>query len=50
LKRHPLLSGAFKGQPELAIGIGLFEAIHILDRGVSKPNKSAIALLDEVIG
>ena len=50
LHRYPKLSKAFKGQPELAIGIGLFEAIHILDRGVSKPKASAVELLDEVIG
>tara|TARA_B110001450_G_scaffold252526_1_gene274451 strand:+ start:1374 stop:3158 length:1785 start_codon:yes stop_codon:yes gene_type:complete len=50
LKRYPMLSKAFKGQPELAIGIGLFEAIHILDRGASKPTASAVDLLDEVIG
>ncbi|DAC32741.1 MAG TPA: asparagine synthase (glutamine-hydrolyzing) [Candidatus Poseidoniaceae archaeon] len=50
LKRYPTLSKAFKGQPELAIGIGLFEAIHILDRGASKPTASAVELLDEVIG
>lgn len=50
LERYPRLAKAFKGQPELAIGIGLFEAIHILDRGASKPKGSAVALLDEVIG
>ncbi|MBT6923941.1 MAG: asparagine synthase (glutamine-hydrolyzing) [Euryarchaeota archaeon] len=50
LKRYPRLAKAFKGQPELAIGIGLFEAIHILDRGALRPQKSAVALLDEVIG
>lgn len=50
LRRYPRLSKAFKGQPELAIGIGLFEAIHILDRGDKAPQRSAIALLDEVIG
>jgi hypothetical protein len=50
LKRYPRLAKAFKGQPELAIGIGLFEAIHILDRGATRPQKSAIALLDEVVG
>ena len=50
LLRYPNLAPAFKGQPELAIGIGLFEAVHILDRGVSKPKMSAVALLDEVIG
>ena len=50
LERYPRLSKAFKGQPELAIGLGLFEAIHIQDRGAIKPRTSAVALLDEVIG
>jgi len=39
----------FTGQPEIAIGLGLFEAMHINDRGQSKKSGSAFDLLDEVI-
>jgi asparagine synthase (glutamine-hydrolysing) len=50
IQRHPLLSGALKTQDDIALGLGLFEAVHILDRGVQKPTGSAFDLLDEVIG
>lgn len=48
--RYPLLSGALKTQPEIALGLGLFEAVHIFDRGSQKPTGSALDLLNEVIG
>ena len=38
-----------EGQPELTIGLGLFEAMHILDGGRTKRSGSTINLLDEVI-
>ena len=49
MSKYPQFSGAFKDQPELAIGLGLFEAMHILDGGRSKRLGTAIDLLDEVI-
>ena len=49
MSKYPLISGAFKDQPDLAIGLGLFEAMHILDGGRSKRSGTAIDLLDEVI-
>ncbi len=49
ISKYPLISGAFKDQPDLAIGLGLFEAMHILDGGRSKRSGTAIDLLDEVI-
>ena len=49
MRKYPLISGAFKDQPELAIGLGLFEAMHILDGGRSKRSGTAIDLLDEVM-
>lgn len=48
--RYPLFSGALKTQPEIALGLGLFQAVHILDRGCKKPKGSAFDLLSEVIG
>lgn len=50
VKRYAPFSGALKTQPEIALGLGLFEAVHILDRGSKKPTGSAYDLLSEVIG
>ena len=36
-------------QPDIAIGLGLFEAMHILDGGRGRKNGDAASLLDEVI-
>jgi asparagine synthetase B (glutamine-hydrolysing) len=47
--RYPLLSGALKTQHDIALGLGLFEAVHILDRGARKPSGSTMDLLNEVI-
>ena len=48
-KKYSKFSKVLESQPELAIGLGLFEAMHILDGGRSKRIGSAIELLDEVI-
>jgi asparagine synthase (glutamine-hydrolysing) len=48
-KKYSKFTKVLEGQPELAIGLGLFEAMHILDDGRSKRRGSAIELLDEVI-
>jgi asparagine synthase (glutamine-hydrolysing) len=50
IMRYPLISGALKTQPDIALGLGLFEAVHILDRGARKPSGSTMDLLNEVIG
>ena len=50
LHRYPLLSGALKTQPDIALGLGMFEAVHILERGARKPSGSTMDLLNEVIG
>jgi len=50
VKRYAPFSGALKTQPEIALGLGLFEAVHIFDRGSKKPTGSAYDLLSEVIG
>jgi len=50
IQRYPLLAGALKTQPDIALGLGLFEAVHILDRGAQKPTGSTLDLLEEVIG
>lgn len=39
-----------KGQEELAIGLGLFEALHLTENGHRKTNHSIDNLLGEVIG
>ncbi|MDG1551545.1 MAG: asparagine synthase (glutamine-hydrolyzing) [Candidatus Poseidoniaceae archaeon] len=48
-KRFPKFAKVLEGQPELAIGLGLFEAMHILDGGRSMRRGSTSELLDEVI-
>ena len=48
--RHPTMEKALLKQPDIAIGLGLFEAMHILDGGRSRKNGDAASLLDEVIG
>lgn len=49
-QRYQPFAGALRTQPEIALGLGLFEATHILDRGVKKPQGSTSDLLDRVIG
>jgi len=36
-------------QPDMALGLGLFQAIHIQDGGRAKPNRQLVDLLDEVL-
>jgi asparagine synthase (glutamine-hydrolysing) len=48
-KKHSNLEKALLKQPEIAIGLGLFEAMHILDGGRSKRTGDVSDLLDEVI-
>ena len=48
--RHPSMERALLKQPDIAIGLGLFEAMHILDGGRYRKNTDAASLLDEVIG
>ena len=50
IARYPLLAGALNTQPEIALGLGLFEAMHLLGDGQRKPNGSTYDLLNEVIG
>ena len=48
--RHPTMEKALLKQPDIAIGLGLFEAMHILDGGRGRKIGDAASLLDEVIG
>ena len=49
-KRYPELERALIKQPEISIGLGLFEAMHILDGGTHKRTGDVSSLLDEVVG
>ena len=49
LERYKTWAPAMKGQEELAIGLGLFEALHLQSDGYKKANQSVHALLSEVI-
>ena len=48
--RHPTMEKALLKQPDIAIGLGLFEAMHIIDGGRKRKYGDAASLLDEVIG
>ena len=50
IARYPLLAGALNTQHEIALGLGLFEAMHILGDGHRKPTGSTYDLLNEVNG
>ena len=47
-KRYSGLERALMKQPEIAIGLGLFESMHILDGGRSKRSGKATDLLEEL--
>ena len=47
--QEPTMEKALLKQPDIAIGLGLFKAMHIIDGGRYKPNGDVSALLDEVI-
>jgi asparagine synthase (glutamine-hydrolysing) len=47
--QEPSMEKALLKQPDIAIGLGLFKAMHIIDGGRSKPKGDVTALLDEVI-
>ena len=48
LEKYSDFSGGLKGQDDVVIGLGLFDAIHLNKRGASSPSKSAFDLLSEV--
>lgn len=48
-KKYNAYEKALLKQPEIAIGLGLFEAMHLLDEGRFKRNGDVTSLLDEVI-
>lgn len=48
-KKYSKFTKVLQGQPEIAIGLGLFEAMHILDFGRSKKTGTVTDLLDEVV-
>lgn len=47
--KYPHYQKALLKQPDIAIGLGLFEAMHILDEGRFKKRGDVTSLLDEVI-
>ena len=48
-KKYHDMEKALVRQPEIAIGLGLFEAMHILDGGRYKRNGDVADLLEEVV-
>ena len=49
LEHYKPWAAAMKGQEELSIGLGLFEALHLHEGGHQKTNRTVQALLNEVI-
>lgn len=49
VSKYTTLSSLFKGQTELALGLGLFEAMHIVDCGRVKKGGDISTLLSEVL-
>lgn len=47
--RYPNLKRALIKQPEIVIGLGLFESMHILDGGKSKRGGDVSSLLEDVV-
>jgi hypothetical protein len=47
--KYESLSPIFKGQSELALGLGLFESMHLLDGGRVKKGGDIRTLLTEVL-
>jgi len=49
MQRYPSLSGGMKDQPEIALGMGLFESMHILEGGMHRNRMTVDDLLDELL-
>ena len=48
-KKYESLKRGFKSQPHTALGMGLFESMHIVNRGVGRQNMSIEDLIDELL-
>jgi asparagine synthase (glutamine-hydrolysing) len=46
--RHPAFERILKTQPDMAIGLRLFESLHIVDGGVGRENRDLWTLLEDV--
>ncbi|MBJ84584.1 MAG: asparagine synthase (glutamine-hydrolyzing) [Euryarchaeota archaeon] len=44
----PQLSGMFKGQPEISLGLRLFRSLHVTDGGIGRQGKGLMTLLEDV--
>ena len=46
--RHPRLERMLEKQPEMAIGLRLFESLHLVDGGLGREGKDLMTLLDDI--
>ena len=46
--RHPQLERMLEKQPEMAIGLRLFESLHLVDGGLGREGKDLMTLLDDI--
>ena len=44
----PSISGMFRGQPEISLGLRLFRSLHLTDRGIGRQGKDIMTLLEDV--
>ena len=49
MDRYTSLAKGLQDQPEIALGLGLFESMHIIDRGLGRKNLSIEGLIDEIL-
>jgi len=46
--RHPKLERILRTQPDMAIGLRLFESLHITDGGIGREQKGLWDLLEDI--
>lgn len=49
MKRYPSLAKGLQEQKEIALGLGLFESMHIINRGLERNKMSVEGLIDEIL-
>jgi len=49
MDRFTSIAKGLQDQPEIALGLGLFESMHIIDRGLGRKKLSIEGLIDEIL-
>ena len=48
-KRHPRVEHMLLKQPDIALGLGIFEALHLNKDGIDFKNKRIVDAIDDVL-